>query len=625
MKGDLCACAHVQRMGLVELQDNQQALDQGRIVNDFSFTVATKNGSGSQTSNNVLVRALFKMGIPVNGKNQFPSNIKGLPTWYTIRVSAQGYTARRAVTEIAVAMNELTAAEDINNLPTGGVCILPQDWNWGRTRSDITYYEIPVRDIVKSFDLPAERREQVGNMVYVGIVAQLFGIPLELIHSALMDNFNGKEKPVTMNYQIAAAAFEWAADNLEKRDPFYFEPMNATQGKIIITGNEAAALGALFGGVSVVSWYPITPSTSVIDSIIQFQHIRQDPETGKNTVAVVQAEDEIAAVGMIVGAGWAGARAMTATSGPGISLMAEFTGLAYFAEVPIVIWDVTRMGPSTGLPTRTSQGDLIFTYFLGHGDSRHVVLLPGSVEECFEFGWRAFDLADQLQTPVFVLSDLDLGMNNWMAEPFTYPNEPLKRGKTLNKETLEEMFAEKGEWYRFRDYDGDGVSYRTLPGTDHPRAAYFARGTGHDDRAGYSERSSDWVQNMARLRRKFETASTLVPRPVVDYVAGKKIGIVSFGSNDAAIQEARDRLADAGVETNYLRVRALPLNQEEKEFIYGHERIYVIENNFDGQPAQLIHMELPKDTTHVLSLALGDGLPMTPSWIIDSIMQQEHK
>lgn len=612
-------------MGLVELQDDQQALEQGRIVNEFSFTVATKNGSGSQTSNNVLVRALFKMGIPVNGKNLFPSNIKGLPTWYTIRASAQGYTARRATTEIAIAMNEITAAEDIDNLPAGGVCILPQEWNWGRSRSDITYYEVPVRDIVRSLDLPAERREQISNMVYVGVVAQLFGIPLERIHGALLDNFNGKEKPVAMNYQMAEAAFEWAANNLEKRDPFYFKPMNATEGKIIITGNEAAALGALFGGVSVVAWYPITPSTSMIDGIIQHQHIRQDPATGKNTVAIVQAEDEIAAVGMIIGAGWAGARAMTATSGPGISLMAEFTGLAYFAEIPIVIWDVTRMGPSTGLPTRTSQGDLLFAYFLGHGDTQHVVLLPGSVEECFEFGWRAFDLADQLQTPVFVLSDLDLGMNNWMAEPFAYPDEPLRRGKTLDKEALEEMFAEKGEWYRFRDYDGDGVGYRTLPGTDHPRAAYFTRGTGHNDRAVYSERSEDWVQNMTRLRRKFQTARTLIPRPVVDYVPGRKVGIVSFGSNDVAIQEARDRLTEAGLETNYLRVRALPLTEEVQAFIHNHECIYVIENNFDGQLAQLIRMELPEDTAHALSLALGDGLPMTPRWIVDSIMQQEHK
>jgi len=614
-------------MAIAQPQANSQpqAGDNGRIVNDFAFTVATKNGSGSQTSNNVLVRSLFKMGIPVNGKNLFPSNIKGLPTWYTIRVSKDGYTARRATTEIAVVFNELTAAEDIVNLPSGGVCIIPQEWNWGQSRQDITYYEVPVRDIIKQFDIPSERREQVGNMVYVGVVAKMFEIPLNLIYDALMDNFKRKEKPVKMNYDIVEAAYKWSTENLTKNDPFYFAPLDMTEGKIIITGNEAAALGALFGGLTVAAWYPITPSTSLIDAVMDYQHIRKDPDTGKNTVAVIQAEDEIAAIGMLVGAGWAGARAMTSTSGPGISLMSEFTGLAYFAEVPLVIWDITRMGPSTGLPTRTSQGDLLFTYFLGHGDSRQVCLMPGSVEECFEFGWRALDLAEELQTPVFVLSDLDLGMNNWMADPFKYPDQPIQHGKTLNKISLEEFFAEKGEWYRYRDYDQDGVTYRTVPGTDHPRSAYFSRGTGHNDKATYSERSDDWVQNMERLRRKFETARAKVPAAVIDYDANKKIGIISFGSNDPAIKEAQNALANQGIETNYLRVRALPLKEEVLEFVRSHDRIYVVENNFDGQLFQLLRMEIAQDTTHMVSLALGDGLPMTPRWVYNNIMQEEQK
>lgn len=614
-------------MAIAQPQANLQPQtgDNGRIVNDFAFTVATKNGSGSQTSNNVLVRALFKMGIPVNGKNLFPSNIKGLPTWYTIRVSKDGYTARRATTEIAVVFNELTAAEDIANLPTGGVCIIPQEWNWGQSRQDITYYEVPVKDIIKQFDIPSERREQVGNMVYVGVVAKMFEIPLNLIHDALMDNFKRKEKPVKMNYDIVEAAYTWSAQNLTKNDPFYFAPLGMTEGKIMITGNEAAALGALFGGLTVAAWYPITPSTSLIDAVMEYQHIRKDPDTGKSTVAVIQAEDEIAAIGMLVGAGWAGARAMTSTSGPGISLMSEFTGLAYFAEVPIVIWDVTRMGPSTGLPTRTSQGDLLFAYFLGHGDSRQVCLLPGSVEECFEFGWRALDLAEELQTPVFVLSDLDLGMNNWMADPFTYPDQPIQHGKTLNKIGLEEFFAEKGEWYRYRDYDKDGVTYRTVPGTDHPRSAYFARGTGHNDKATYSERSDDWVQNMERLRLKFETARAKVPAAAVSYDANKKIGIISFGSNDPAIKEAQDRLAKDGIETNYLRVRALPLKDEVRDFVLKHDRVYVVENNFDGQLFQLLRMEIAEDTRHMKSLALGDGLPMTPRWVYSNISQEEQK
>ncbi len=613
-------------MGVIDMPAESQLQETGKpIVNDFAFMVATKNGSGSQTSNMALVRALFKMGIPVNGKNLFPSNIKGLPTWYTIRVSKDGYTARRATTEIVIAFNESTAAEDIAGLPSGGVCILPQEWNWGHTREDITYYEVPVKDTVKAFDIPTERREQVSNMVYVGAVARLFDIPLELTRKALMDQFGGKEKPVTMNYQVIEAAYNWAAENLVKSDPFHFAPMDKTKGKIIITGNEAAALGALFGGVMVVAWYPITPSTSLVDAIIENRHLRTDPDTGKDTVAIIQAEDEIAAAGTIVGAGWAGARAMTATSGPGLSLMAEFAGLAYFAEIPIVIWDVTRMGPSTGLPTRTSQGDILFAYFIGHGDTRQICLLPGSVEECFEFGWRAFDLAEQFQTPVIVLSDLDLGMNNWMAEPFTYPNQPLNRGKVLDKAALEKFIAEKGEWYRYRDYDKDGVGYRTLPGTDHPRAAYFTRGTGHDDRAVYSERSDDWVENMARLHRKFETTRHHVPAPVVDYDAARKVGIISYGSNDPAVCEARDRLAAEGIETNYLRLRALPLSPEVRDFVMNHERVYVIENNFDGQLCQVLRIEVPEDTTHMRSLALGDGLPMTPKWIYENVKRYEDK
>lgn len=612
-------------MGVLDLQSNpltQQTGDNGKNINDFSIRVATKNGSGSQTSNNVLVRSLFKMGIPVNGKNLFPSNIKGLPTWYTIRVSKDGYTARRATTEIVVAMNELTAAEDIQNLPAGGVCILPAEWKWTHSREDIVYYEIPVKDTMKQFDIPSERREQVSNMVYVGVVAQLYGITLETVYQALLDNFSGKEKPAQLNYQIVEAAYNWSQENLLKQDSYAFAPMDKTAGKILISGNEAAALGALFGGLTFAAWYPITPSTSMIDAVMDYRHVRKDPQTGKNTVAVVQAEDEIAAIGMIIGAGWAGARALTATSGPGISLMAEFAGLAYFAEIPCVIWDITRMGPSTGLPTRTSQGDILFTYFLGHGDSRQVILLPCDMAECFEFGWRAFDIAEALQTPVFVLSDLDLGMNNWMADPFAYPDQPMNRGKTLDKVKLEDFFAEHGEWYRYTDYDQDGIPYRTLPGTDHPRAAYFTRGSGHSAKGTYTERPDDWVENMTRLKRKFENARQQLPQPVEDYDPAKKIGIISFGSNEPAIVEARDLLAAQGIHTNYLRIRALPLSEKVAEFALKHERVYVVENNHDGQMYQLIEMEIPQDTTHIRSLALGDTLPMTPEWLMDHIVKE---
>ncbi len=453
----------------------------------------------------------------------------------------------------------------------------------------------------------------------------LFDIPLDVAYGALLDQFSGKEKPAKMNHNVIELAYHWSEENLTKRDPYGFEPLNLTEGKILIEGNEAAALGALFGGVSVVAWYPITPSTSVVDNIMDHMDIRRDPETGKSTVAIVQAEDELAAVGMIIGAGWAGSRSMTATSGPGISLMAEFTGLAYFAEIPCVIWDITRIGPSTGLPTRTGQGDLLFLYYLGHGDTRHIVLIPDGAEEGFEFGWRAFDVAEQIQTPVFVMSDLDLGMNLWLSEPFKYPDTPINRGKRLDKVELEEFFAEHGEWFRFRDYDADGIPYRTVPGTDHPRAAYFARGTGHNDMGIYSERSDDWVQNLTRIHRKFDTARGIVPQPVTDYDPSKSIGIISYGSNDPAIREARDRMALDGIETNYMRIRALPLAQEVYDFVKKHDRVYVVENNFDGQMWQILRTEVPGDASNLISLALGDTLPMTARWVHTRIFQEEQK
>jgi 2-oxoglutarate ferredoxin oxidoreductase subunit alpha len=609
-------------MGVIDIEAKAMAQTSGTgdpIINDFAMMVATKNGSGSQTSNNLLVNALFRMGIPVNGKNLFPSNIKGLPTWYTIRVSKDGYTARRATTEVAVAYNQDTAAEDIRNLPAGGVCILPSDWKWTKSREDIVYYEIPVKDLMKQADVASDLRERVTNMTYVGVMARLIDIPLDVLWRSLLDNFKGKEKPARLNMNVIELAHAWAVESLEKRDRFYVQPMDKNEGKIVITGNEAGAIGALFGGLTVASWYPITPSTSLIDAVLSYKNIRKDPETGRDTVAVVQAEDEIAAIGMIVGAGWAGARAMTATSGPGISLMAEFTGLAYYAEIPCVIWDVTRMGPSTGLPTRTSQGDLLFAHFLGHGDCRQVCLLPGSVEECFEFGWRAFDLAEELQTPVFVLSDLDLGMNNWMAEPFQYPDEPIKRGKVLDEKKLDEFIEKYGKWGRYWDVDGDGVPYRTLPGIDHAMGSYFARGTGHNEMAVYSERADDWLHNMKRLALKMETARRIAPQPVIDDDAASKVGIISFGSNDSAIQEARDHLAAEGAPANYLRVRALPLAESVLDFVFRHETIYVIENNFDGQLFQLIKMDTQADTRHVHSLALGDSLPMTADWILNTI------
>ncbi|MDZ4769303.1 MAG: 2-oxoacid:acceptor oxidoreductase subunit alpha [Chloroflexota bacterium] len=592
-------------------------------VNDFALMVATENGSGSQTSNVVLIRSLFKMGIPVSGKNLFPSNIKGLPTWYTIRASKDGYTARRATTEVAIAFNQDTITEDIATMPSGGVLITNKDLKYRVDRADVTVYELPVKAIMAQGEFPKDFADRIANMVYVGVCCQLFDIPIDIAYSALLDQFNGKEKPAKMNFAAVQLAYDWAKVNLVKQDSLRFEPMNETAGKILIEGNDAGAIGALFGGLTVVAWYPITPSTSLVDNILNHMHLRKDPETGLSTVAVVQAEDELAAIGMIIGAGWAGARSMTATSGPGISLMAEFTGLAYFAEIPTVIWDITRMGPSTGLPTRTSQGDLLFLYTLSHGDTRHIVLLPGNAEECFEFGWRSLDIAEQMQTPVFVMSDLDLGMNLWLSNPFTYPETPINHGKTLDKAKLEAFFEEKNEWFRYRDYDGDGIPYRTTPGTEHTRAAYFTRGTGHNDMAVYSERADDWMENMTRLRHKFETARTVVPKPITHYDAAKRIGIISYGTNDPAVLEARDHMAASGIETNYLRVRALPLNQEVWDFIDQHDRVYVVENNFDGQLWQILRMESPFAQSNLIALALGDTLPMTARWLHGKIVEHE--
>ncbi len=593
------------------------------VINDFAFSMATKNGSGSQTSNNLLVMSLFRMGIPVNGKNLFPSNIKGLPTWYTIRASKEGYTARKAVTEIVVAYNNSTATEDVANLPPGGVCITTDKiTRMIRHREDISYYEIPVTKLMRQTDVPSAFRKRVENMTYVGAVAKLFDIPLDLIYDVLLAIFKGKAKVAMMNHNVVKLAYDWTAENIEKTDPYRFETMNGTDGKILMTGNDAGALGAVFGGVNVVSWYPITPSTSFVDGIISFRHLRQN-EDKENTIAIIQAEDELAAAGMVVGAGWAGGRSLTATSGPGISLMAEFSGLAYFAEIPSVFWNITRMGPSTGLPTRTSQGDLLFTHFLGHGDSRQICLLPGNLAEAFEFGWKSFDIAEALQAPIFVISDLDLGMNNWLSDPFEYPNQPINRGKVLNAADLQAFIEEHGKWGRYMDVDDDGVPYRTIPGTDHPFSAYFARGTGHNEMADYSERSDDWVENMARLRKKMMTAHQHLPQPIIETHADAEIGIVTFGTNEDAIREARDWLADEGIQSGYLRVRALPLASSVSDFIADHQRVYVIENNFDGQLNQLIRLEHAGDITHLRSLALGDGLPMTPSWIYDSIKEQE--
>src|ERR1700758_1091974 len=463
-----------------------------RVVNDWSLQVATVNGSGSQSANTVILRTIFQMGVPVSGKNMFPSNIAGLPTWYTIRANKHGYIGRKKEIDFLVAMNPETAEEDTMSLAAGAAVLYDEPLALHKLRDDLIFYAVPYDKLVAAVCPEAKLRKLVKNMVYVGVVARLLTIEMAEVEKAIRKQFANKAKAANLNLAAAQAGFEYAKANLEKRGAFYIERMDKTAGKIIIDGNSAAALGCMFAGCTVVTWYPITPSSSLVETMIEYMKEYRIGADGKATFAIVQAEDELAAIGMVIGAGWAGARSMTATAGPGISLMAEFTGLAYYVEVPAVIWDIQRVGPSTGFPTRTSQGDLPSTAFLSHGDTKHIMLFPNSVSECFTMAQDAFDLAEHFQTPVFVMSDLDLGMNNWMSDPFPSPDNPIDHGKVLTKEDIEKA----GSFARYKDIDGDGIGYRTLPGTEHPAAAYFARGSGHNERAQYSERPDDFEHNM---------------------------------------------------------------------------------------------------------------------------------
>lgn len=603
---------------MTETMTSEREVETDQIVNDFSMVVATANGSGSQTSNLALIRALFRMGIPVSGKNLFPSNIQGLPTWYTIRVSSLGETARRDTVEILVAMNQATVAEDLAGLASGGVCFYADDLQMPPERDDVVYYSMPIKDLLKQIDPPRNLRDYVANMGYVGIVAEKLGIELREVRRALLTHFRGNRKPVELNMSMIEAAAEWSAGNLKKRDRFIVERDQQTEGKILIEGNTAGALGAIYGGVGFISWYPITPASSFADALREYLP-RLRKQGDKQAYAIIQSEDELAAIGMAVGAGWAGARSMTSTSGPGISLMAEFAGLAFFAEIPVVIWDVQRMGPSTGLPTRTSQGDILFVRYLGHGDTKNVMLLPGSVEECFEFGWRAFDLAERLQSPVFVLSDLDLGMNLWMSDPMQYPDQPMDRGKVLSAEDLEKV----GQFARYRDVDGDGIPYRTLPGNQHPNSAWFARGTGHNDRAIYSERPEDWVANMDRLMRKADTARKLVPEAVLHGSGNESVGLIYFGSTEPPVREALGRLEQSGLKLDALRLRAVPFTEQVIEFVENHDRCYVLEMNTDGQMHKLLQLDLPHRATQLHSLTHNNGLPVTARWIVEAVQSAE--
>jgi 2-oxoglutarate/2-oxoacid ferredoxin oxidoreductase subunit alpha len=591
------------------------------VVNDFSIQVATVNGSGSQSSNSVLLRSIFMMGIPVSGKNLFPSNIAGLPTWYTIRANKEGWVARKKEIDILIAMNPETAREDVLSLAPGGVAIYDEPLNLNTVRSDVTFYPVPFDKLTAAVCPEAKLRKLVKNMVYVGVAAKLFEIDMQKIELALRKQFKKKVKAADLNMNAVKAGYDYTTASLTKADPFRVEAMNATAGKIIIDGNAAAALGCMFAGVTVVTWYPITPSSSLVEQLIDYLKRFRLGADGKATYAVVQAEDELAAVGMVLGAGWAGARSMTSTSGPGISLMGEFVGLGYYAELPGVIFDVQRVGPSTGMPTRTMQGDILTCATLSHGDTKHILLLPASVAECFSMAGEAFDLAERFQTPVFVMSDLDLGMNNWMSQPFTYPEKPLDRGKVLSAEELKKL----GEFARYKDVDGDGIGYRTLPGTDHPKAAYFTRGSGHNEKAQYSERPDDYQHNMERLAKKFESARSAVPKPEMVANGTSKIGVIAYGSTDFAMRESQTQLErEFKLPTDYLRLRAYPFSRELHEFVKSHERIYVVEQNRDAQMLQLIKLDVDSlQVTKLRSVLHFNGLPIDARSITDEIISQE--
>ncbi|MDK2981872.1 MAG: 2-oxoglutarate/2-oxoacid ferredoxin oxidoreductase subunit alpha [Chloroflexota bacterium] len=586
-------------------------------INEFGIAFSTINGSGSATANNTIQRAIFKMGIPVSARNIFPSNIQGMPTWYHLRVSQKEYYGRLEREDILVAMNPETVAQDAQRLNPGGILLINDLIAAPETRKDVSVIAMPVEDILQACQSPANLSIYLANMVYVGVLAFLIGIDVGEIEAALEYHFNHRRSAVDPNLNVVKQAFQWAQETLKADYGFKLEPLDLNTKRIMIDGNTAGAIGALFGGLQYAAWYPITPATSLAESLNEYiPRLRTDPSSGSSTCVVVQAEDELAAIGMVVGAGWAGLRSMTSTSGPGLCLMAEYLGLAYFAEVPLVVWDVQRVGPSTGLPTHTSQGDLAFSYFISHGDKDYVILLPADVGECFEFGWKALDIAEKLQTPVIILSDLELGMNIWSTERFRYPDKKIERGKVLWEKDLERIAKEgKVEWGRYKDIDGDNVPYRTVPGNMNDKSAYFTRGTGHDDYAHYSEDEHDWEKNLLRLKHKVARAKDMVPKPVLEKDHQSPTGFISFGSSNMPALEAVDRLAEADSPVDYLRIKAIPFTHRVEEFLENHQEVFVIEANRDGQMKNILTMNYPQYATRLNSLAKCDGLSLSAEWI----------
>ena len=596
-------------------------------VNEFGIAFSTINGSGSATANNTIQRAIFRMGIPVSARNIFPSNIQGMPTWYHLRVSQKEYYGRLEKEDILIAMNPETVAEDVKKLNPNGVLLLNSTISPPDIRADIAIIKMPIEEILETSASPSNLGIYLANMVYVGILSFLIGIDLDQIEKALEHHFNHRRSAVDPNLNVVNQAYQWANKNLSPDCGYKLESLDRNKNRIMIDGNTAGAIGALFGGLQYAAWYPITPATGLAEALNEYiPRLRTDPSTGSSTCVVVQAEDELAAIGMVVGAGWAGLRSMTSTSGPGLCLMAEYLGLAYFAEVPIVVWDVQRVGPSTGLPTHTSQGDLAFSYFISHGDKDFVILLPCDVGECFEFGWKALDIAEKLQTPVIVLSDLELGMNIWSTERFKYPDRKMERGKILWEKDLERMAKEgKKVWGRYKDLDGDAIPYRTIPGNLHEGSAYFTRGTGHDDYARYSEDQHDWENNLLRLKRKVESARELVPQPLIVKNQKSENGFISYGTSNMPTLEAVDLLSEESLPVEYLRIKAIPFTQSVEDFLQNHQNTYVIEANRDGQMKNLLCMNFPQYANRIHSIARCDGLSLSAEWVCSQFKAQAGK
>lgn len=591
-------------------------------INDLNICVATENGSGSASSNYVLFKAIFKMGIPCSSKNMFPSNIQGLPTWYEIRASAEGYLSRKDVIDVMVMFNDATAAKDIYHVRAGGLILYDDSTPVPShlKRDGVQYLGVPANKLVAKLVPASPLRAKQRNMVYVGALAYLFGIDMEVIKAVLEDTFGKKPAVVESNLVCIDAGYQYMKEHGFKQSIARLEVIpNGHKGKIITDGNTAAALGAIYGGASVICWYPITPSSSLVEAMEYYLPRLRKPINGKNTYAIVQAEDEIASVGMIVGAGWAGARSMTSTSGPGLSLMNESVGLAYYAEIPCVFIIVQRGGPSTGLPTRTQQADVSLMYSASHGDTRHIILIPHDMNSCFDFTRRSFDFADRFQTPVFVAMDLDLGMNLWSSEPLKLNQESFDLGKRLSADQIEEWSKAGKKFRRYFDRDGDGIPYRTVPGNPHRMASYFTRGSGHDADANYSEDEHDYKYILDRLRKKFETARKYVPKPIIEVTKGVKTGVICYGSSYEPVREARDRLRAAGLKTNHMLLRALPLTTEVRDFLAEHDTIHLVEQNRDGQMAAIIKDEYPDLGAKIVSVLVYNGLPVTAGEVVKQI------